>query len=62
MSSSGWVNTAWRWRNSREQRAQERAERERAAVDEPVVHADVQAGLEAAADAKAEADDAELEI
>ena len=43
--------------------ALERAERERAAVDEPVVHADVQAGLEAAVDTKAEADQgANLEI
>ena len=46
------------------QRALERTERERAAIDEPVVHADVQAGLEADATAlRAEADqDADLEI
>jgi hypothetical protein len=47
-----------------EQRALERAGRQRAAVDEPVVHADVQAGLEATTTADhAEADsDADLEI
>jgi hypothetical protein len=47
-----------------EQRDLERAERERAAVDEPVVHTDVQAGVEAEAiAAKAEADsDPDLEI
>jgi hypothetical protein len=47
-----------------EQRPLELAERERAAVDEPVVHADVQAGLEADASAvKAEVDqDADIEI
>jgi type IV secretory pathway VirD2 relaxase len=45
-----------------EQRALVRAERERAAVDEPAVDVDVQAGLEVGASAKAEADDAELEI
>jgi hypothetical protein len=46
-----------------EQRALERAERERAAVDRPVVHTDVQAGSEAHVDGKAEADqDADLEI
>ena len=47
-----------------EQRALVRAERERAAIDEPAVHADVQAGLEAdAIAAKAEADqDADIEI
>ena len=35
-----------------EQRDLERAERERAAVDEPAVHAEAQAGPEAAADAQ----------
>jgi hypothetical protein len=45
-------------------RARDQAERERAAIDEPVIHAEAQTELEAAAAAdKAEADtDADLEI
>ena len=46
-----------------EQRALERAERERAAVNEPAAHAGLQAGLEAAPAARASADqEPDLEI
>jgi hypothetical protein len=47
-----------------EKRARDQAERKRAAVDEPVMQADVQVGLEASAtEDQAEADsDADLEI
>jgi len=46
-----------------EERAHNQAERGRAAVDEPVMHVDGRAELEAAAIEKAEADqDADLEI
>lgn len=46
-----------------EQRALQRAERERAAVNKPAAHAGIQAELDAAASAQAEADqDADLEI
>jgi len=43
------------------QRARDQAERDRAAIDEPVSHVEADAGLEAAAD-KAEVEDAGLEI
>jgi hypothetical protein len=47
-----------------EKRARDQAERNRAAVDEPVMHADIQAGIEGAASIeKPGADrDADLEI
>ena len=46
-----------------EKRAHDQAERDRAAVDEPVMQMDTQADIEAAALSKAEADqDADIEI